>query len=155
MSLRKSFRKKWNWYKLSIPQKGLFLYKLKQMNPSVSTLFHEAERLDNRSLDIFIDSIVSLRVRREVSNKQKEEASLLEKINKGLSLKQVERFKMLNKKRLDETLTTSEYDELLVLLEKTEKFNTIRVKHLSALARLRNVSVRELMKQLDIKASNG
>lgn len=125
------------------------------MNPSVSTLFHEAERLDNRSLDIFIDSIVSLRVRREVSNKQKEEASLLEKINKGLSLKQVERFKMLNKKRLDETLTTSEYDELLVLLEKTEKFNTIRVKHLSALARLRNVSVRELMKQLDIKASNG
>lgn len=155
MSLRKLFRKKWNWYKLSIPQKGLFLYKLKQMNPSVSTLFHEAERLDNRSLDIFIDSIVSLRVRREVSNKQKEEASLLEKINKGLSLKQVERFKMLNKKRLDETLTTSEYDELLVLLEKTEKFNTIRVKHLSALARLRNVSVRELMKQLDIKASNG
>ena len=125
------------------------------MNPSVSTLFHEAERLDNRSLDIFIDSIVSLRVRREVSNKQKEEASLLEKINKGLSLKQVERFKMLNKKRLDETLTTSEYDELLVLLEKTEKFNTIRVKHLSALARLRNVSVRELMKQLDIKAHNG
>lgn len=125
------------------------------MNPSVSTLFHEAERLDNRSLDIFIDSIVSLRVRREVSNKQKEEASLLEKINKGLSLKQVEQFKMLNKKRLDETLTTSEYDELLVLLEKTEKFNTIRVKHLSALARLRNVSVRELMKQLDIKASNG
>lgn len=125
------------------------------MNPSVSTLFHEAERLDNRSLDIFIDSIVSLRVRREVSNKQKEEASLLEKINKGLSLKQVERFKMLNKKRLDETLTTSEYDELLVLLEKTEKFNTIRVKHLSALARLRNVSVRELMKQLDIKAYNG
>ena len=125
------------------------------MNPSVSTLFHEAERLDNRSLDIFIDSIVSLRVRREVSNKQKEEASLLEKINKGLSLKQVEQFKMLNKKRLDETLTTSEYDELLVLLEKTEKFNTIRVKHLSALARLRNVSVRELMKQLDIKAYNG
>ena len=155
MSLRKLFKNKWNWYKLSIPQKGLFLYKLKQMNPSVSTLFHEAERLDNRSLDIFIDSIVSLRVRREVSNKQKEEASLLEKINKGLSLKQVERFKMLNKKRLDETLTTSEYDELLVLLEKTEKFNTIRVKHLSALARLRNVSVRELMKQLDIKASNG
>jgi hypothetical protein len=131
------------------------LYKFKDMSPSISTLFHEVERLDNRSLDIFIDSIVSLRVRREVSNKQKEEALLLEKINKSLPLKQVERFRMLNKKRLDETLTTSEYDELLVLLEKTEKLNANRVKHLSALARLRNVTVRELMKQLDINASNG
>jgi hypothetical protein len=131
------------------------LYKFKDMSPSVSTLFHEVERLDNRSLDIFIDSIVSLRVRREVSNKQKEEALLLEKINKSLPLKQVERFRMLNKKRLDEILTTSEYDELLVLLEKTEKLNTNRVKHLSALARLRNVTVRELMQQLDINAANG
>jgi hypothetical protein len=131
------------------------LYKFKDMSPSISTLFHEVERLDNRSLDIFIDSIVSLRVRREVSNKQKEEALLLEKINKSLPLKQIERFRMLNKKRLDETLTTSEYDELLVLLEKTEKLNVNRVKHLSALARLRNVPVRELMKQLDINAVNG
>ncbi len=125
------------------------------MNSSVNNLFHEVERLDNRSLDIFIDSIVSLRVRREVSDKQKEEALLLEKINKSLPLKQVERFRMLNEKRLNEALITSEYDELMVLLEKTEKLNTNRVKHLSALARLKNVPVRELMKQLDINAING
>ena len=125
------------------------------MNSSVNNLFHEVERLDNRSLDIFIDSIVSLRVRREVSDKQKEEALLLEKVNKSLPLKQVERFRMLNEKRLNEALITSEYDELMVLLEKTEKLNTNRVKHLSALARLKNVPVRELMKQLDINAING
>lgn len=125
------------------------------MNSSVNNLFQEVERLDNRSLDIFIDSIVSLRVRREVSDKQKEEALLLEKINKSLPLKQVERFRMLNEKRLNEALITSEYDELMVLLEKTEKLNTNRVKHLSALARLKNVPVRELMKQLDINAING
>ncbi len=125
------------------------------MSTTISTLFHEVERLDNRSLDIFIDNVMSLRVRREVSNQQRQEALLLEKINKSLPLKQVERFRMLNKKRLDETLTASEYDELLILLEKTEKLNTNRVKHLSALARLRNVSVRELMKQLDINLANG
>jgi hypothetical protein len=125
------------------------------MSLSVNTLFHEVERLDNRSLDIFIDSIVSLRVRREVSNQQIQEALLLEKINKSLSLKQVERFRMLNEKRLDGKISPPEYDELLVLLEKTEKLNTNRVKHLSALARLRNVPVRELMKQLDINAING
>lgn len=125
------------------------------MSPTISTLFHEVERLDNRSLDIFIDNVMSLRVRREVSNKQRQEALLLEKINKSLPLKQVERFRMLNKKRLDETLTASEYDELLILLEKTEKLNTNRVKHLSALARLRNVPIRELMMQLDINLANG
>jgi len=88
------------------------------MSPTISNLFHEVERLDNRSLDIFIDNVMSLRVRREVSNKQRQEALLLEKINKSLRLKQVERFRMINKKRLDETLTASDYDELLIFLEK-------------------------------------
>jgi hemerythrin-like domain-containing protein len=125
------------------------------MNSSVSTLFHEAERLDNRSLDVFIDNILSLRVRREVSNIQKEEASLLEKINKSLSLKQVERFRILNQRRLEDTISTTEYDELLVLLEKTEKLNSNRIKHLVSLARLRNVSVLELMNQLNISPING
>lgn len=125
------------------------------MNPNINTLFHEVERLDNRSLDIFIENVMSLRVRRDVSDKQRQEAILLEKINKSLSLKQVERFRMLNNKRLEETLTSTEYDELLILLEKTEKLNVSRIKHLSTLARLRNVSVRELMKQLDINLVNG
>ena len=125
------------------------------MNATINTLFHEAERLDNRSLDIFIDSIVSLRVRREISNKQKEEALLLEKINKGLSLKQVERFKILDQKRFDEVLTNEEYQELSVLVEKIENLNVRRLKHLIALSKLRDVSVRELVKQLNLSPNNG
>ena len=125
------------------------------MNAAINTLFHEAERLDNRSLDIFIDSIVSLRVRREVSNEQKEEALLLEKINKGLSLKQIERFKILDQKRFDELLTNVEYSELSVLVEKIENSNVRRLKHLIALAKLRCVSVKELVKQLNLSPNNG
>ena len=125
------------------------------MNAAISTLFHEAERLDNRSLDIFIDSVMSLRVRREVSNKQKEEALLLEKINKGLSLRQVERFKILDQKRFDEVLTNEEYQELSVLVEKIENLNVRRLKHLIALSKLRNVTVRELVKQLNLSPNNG
>ena len=125
------------------------------MNAAINTLFHEAERLDNRSLDIFIDSIMSLRVRREVSNTQKEEAFLLEKINKGLSLKQLERFKMLDQKRFNELLTNEEYSELSVLVEKIERLNVRRLKHLISLAKLRNVPVRELIKQLNLSPNNG
>jgi hypothetical protein len=120
------------------------------MSPAVNTLFHEVERLDNRSLDNFITNIISLRVRRDTPNTQKEEASLLEKINKSLPFEQVDRLRKLNQKRIESGISEQENAELLVLLEKTEKLNVSRLKHITALARLRNVSVRELMKQLGI-----
>ena len=88
------------------------------MNSSLSALFHEAERLDNRSLDTLIANIISLRVQRETSDYQKTEAFLLKKINKSLSIDQIERFKILNQKRLDETISSQEYSELLVLLRR-------------------------------------
>ena len=125
------------------------------MNRAITTLFHEVERLDTHSLDVFIDSLISLRVRRDVPKQQKDEALLLAKINKSLPLKQVERFRFLNAKRLEKQLTTEENEELLSLLEKTEKLNANRIKHLATLARLRNVSIRELMKQLNIRPQNG
>jgi hypothetical protein len=53
---------------------------------SISTLVHQVEHLDNRSLDKFISNIINIRVRRNINNQQKEEAKLLEKINKGLPL---------------------------------------------------------------------
>lgn len=120
------------------------------INSSVATLFHEAEQLDNRSLDAFIAIILSLRIQRETPDKQKEEAILLKKINKSLSIEQIERFRALNQKRIGGDISEQEYSELLILLEKVEKLNVNRLKYLTTLARLRNVSVRELMNQLDI-----
>jgi hypothetical protein len=120
------------------------------MSPAVNTLFHEVERLDNRSLDNFITNIISLRARRDTPNTQKEEALLLEKINKSLPFEQVDRLRKLNQKRVKSDISEQENAELLVLLEKIEKLNVSRLKHITALARLRNVSVRELMKQLGI-----
>lgn len=123
------------------------------MNSSLSALFHEAERLDNRSLDALIANILSLRIQRETPDNQKKEAFLLKKINKSLSIDQIERFKVLNQKRLDETISAEEYAELLILLDKIEKLNVSRLKYLTSLARLRQVPVRELMKQLGISGS--
>lgn len=120
------------------------------INSSVATLFHEAEQLDNRSLDAFIDNILSLRTQRETPDKQKEEAILLKKINKSLSIEQIERFRAFNQKRIEGNISEQEYSELLILLEKVEKLNVNRLKYLTTLARLRNISVRELMNQLDI-----
>lgn len=120
------------------------------MSSSVANLFQEVERLDNRSLDDFINNILLLRVQRRTSDKQKEEADLLKKINKSLSIPQIERFRALDEKRLDGEITEQEYTELGVLIEKIEKLNVTRLKYLISLAQLRGVTVRELMSQLGI-----
>lgn len=120
------------------------------MTSSIASLFQEVERLDNRSLDTFIDNVLSLRVQRKTSDKQKEEADLLKKINKSLSIPQIERFRYLNEKRLDGEITEQEHTELGVLIEKIEKLNVTRLKYLISLAQLRGVTVRELMSQLGI-----
>jgi hypothetical protein len=117
---------------------------------SVISLYQEAERLDNSTLDTFIANILALRKRRDLTENQQKEAILLKKINKSLSIEQIERFRLLNEKRIGELLTDFEYNELLVLVEKIEKLNVTRLKYLTELAQLRGISVRELMAQLGI-----
>lgn len=123
------------------------------MSSHVYTLLQEAERLDNRTLDDFIGHVLSLRARR--SHSGKEEAALLEKINKGLPLAQAQRLRVLNQKRQTTSLTQQEQAELLTLVEKSERLTVSRLKRLTALARLRNVSVRELMVQLGVGTTGG
>lgn len=118
------------------------------MNPQVTTLLREVDRLDNRALDDFITDVISLRVQR--SHTPAEEARLLEKINKGLPVDQVRRLRALNQKRKESSLNPSEQSELVGLVEKSEKYTVKRLKYLIALARLRGVSVRELMAELGI-----
>jgi Rad3-related DNA helicase len=120
------------------------------MDSSVATLYNEAERLDNRSLDAFISNILSLRIQRGVSDEQKREVILLKKINKSLSIDQMNRFRVLNEKHADNKISEKEYSELGVLVEKIEKINVTRLKYLIELAQLRKTTVKQLMNQLGI-----
>ena len=120
------------------------------MTATVASLFQEAERLDNRSLDTFIGHILSLRVQRKTSDKQEEEAILLKKINKSFSTKEIDRFNVLHEKQLENNITEQEDAELGILIEKIEKLNVKRLKYLISLAQLRNTTVRDVMKQLGL-----
>jgi hypothetical protein len=120
---------------------------------TLSTLYQEADRLDNQSLDAFIAQIMSMRLRREVSDGQKKEADLLKKINQSLSIPEINQFRFLNNKRVETGVSEQEQVELVRLLEKIEKLTVNRIKYLTQLARLRNISVRELMNQLGINTS--
>jgi hypothetical protein len=93
---------------------------------------------------------MSVRIRRDYPDMSTNEAALIQKINKGLGKVQAHRFELLRQKHENSTISDAERQELSRLLERVEKLNTNRLKHLSALASLRNVSVRELMQKMGI-----
>jgi hypothetical protein len=79
------------------------------------------------------------------------EAELLQKIKQGLPAETQRRLDLLTAKRRAETLTDEEYEELLALVDEIELRDAKRVEYLAELAQLRNVSLRALMQQLDIR----
>lgn len=78
------------------------------------------------------------------------ETELLLKINQGFAPAPQQRYDELLEKRDARTLTPAEYQELLDLTNQAEAFNVERVQALSDLARLRQVSLPEVMRQLGL-----
>jgi 5'-deoxynucleotidase YfbR-like HD superfamily hydrolase len=60
------------------------------------------------------------------------------------------RFNQLRRKLQNETISEREYEELLSLWQEVERRNVERLRALIELAKLRGVSVQELMRQLGI-----
>lgn len=79
------------------------------------------------------------------------ETELLLKINQGFPPAQQQRYDELLEKRDARTLTPEEYQELLALTDQVEAFNVERVQALADLARLRQVSLPEVMRQLGLE----
>lgn len=78
------------------------------------------------------------------------ETALLLKINQGFAPAPRQRYDELLEKRDARTLTPAEYQELLALTDQVEAFNVERVQALADLARLRQVSLPEVMRQLGL-----
>jgi hypothetical protein len=79
-----------------------------------------------------------------------EETSLLSKINEGLPQATWRRFHELNGKRQAETIATPEHAELLDLINQVELYGANRLGYLNQLAKLRSVTLDEVMTQLGI-----
>jgi len=97
-------------------------------------------QLNAGELDQLMSQVISLRAKRKSPCLSKKETELLLKINKELPVKTQKRFDELNKKRQAETLTPSEHKELLSLIERIEKSDSVRIGHLAELARIRGIS---------------
>lgn len=80
------------------------------------------------------------------------EAELLQNINLGLSEVQWQRYHTLVAKRRAETLTPQEHQELIEMSDQIERANARRIESLVELAKLRQTSLENLMRDLGITA---
>jgi hypothetical protein len=115
-------------------------------------LLEAVDQLDQTALEAFVQEVLALRAKRRAPSLPEVESELLERINRGVPSDLQARYDSLIAKRRAESLTSGEYEELQHLTDQVEGLNVERVAALVELARLRQVSIDELLAQLGIQA---
>jgi hypothetical protein len=78
------------------------------------------------------------------------ELELLQKINQALPVELQQQYNDLSAKMRSQTITPEEHQDLLKLIDVVEQADGDRLQHLIQLSQLRNISLAELMEQLQI-----
>ncbi|MCB0839316.1 MAG: STAS/SEC14 domain-containing protein [Bacteroidetes bacterium] len=117
---------------------------------SFQDLLKGVEQLELNELEDFLGKVLKLRAKKLAPSLPAKEAQLLEIINKAIPASLSDQFIELDKKRNAETLTHKEHEELIEIVKKIESLNAERMEALAELANIRQVSLKDLMKQLDI-----
>jgi len=118
---------------------------------SSDDLFKVVEQLETPELERFVSLLLNLKARRTAPSLPPREAELLAKINQGLPVALTSRYHKLIDKRRADTIAEDEYEELLQLTDQVEILHAQRIEHLAELARLRGISLAEVMQQLGIQ----
>lgn len=117
----------------------------------IDQLLEGVAQLDTAELRQFLTRANLLLAQRQDVALPSSESDLLQKINQGLPSDTQRRYDELREKLRSEDLSPEEHGELLELVDVVEQAHADRLQHLIALSQLRQVSLDELMKQLDIR----
>jgi hypothetical protein len=121
------------------------------MEMTVSEILNSAKSLENKKLDELFSALFALRLQRNGTTVLSDlETNLLRNINTEFNPTSLDRLKYLDWKMEFGALTSSEESELLQLAEAFENYSVERLKHLSQLAMLRQVSIDQLIAQLGL-----
>ena len=114
-------------------------------------LLQAALQMPREELDRFVARLFALKARQETPGLSEREAEILMRINQGpLSAKQGRLNELIDKRQAG-TITAKELRELKALTDQIEQSDAERLKMLTELAHLRNVSLRKLIKELGLK----
>lgn len=118
---------------------------------SIEELLEAVSQLSKPDLEQLVQQALALRAQRQAPSLPHAEAELLQKINQGIPPQTQDRYTTLIAKRKAAALTTDEYAELLQLTDHIENLEARRMEYLTELARLRQVSLDNLMQQLGVR----
>ena len=124
-----------------------------QIEIDLDEVLKSVAQLEQNELEQVVTQLIALQARRRAASLSLAETDLLQRINQGLPLTLRSRYEELNAKLHEETITLAEHAELLQLADQIEQADAERLRHLIALAQLREVSVDTLMDQLGIRQS--
>ncbi len=119
---------------------------------SAEELLKAVEQLSAQELEQFFDKIVKMRAQQSAPRLSLQESELIARINQPMALDIRQQYDDLIAKRRASSLTKKEHEELLRLTNEVEKSDAERVHCLVELARIRNLSIDDLMNQLGIQA---
>lgn len=120
---------------------------------SLGKLFEKFEELSPNEVEIALERLLSIRASQKAPALGKQETALLQQINDGLSQEELEELKVLIAKREAEEISETELPRLILLTEKMERLNVERMQLIAELSSIRNMSIRDLIKELDIRAA--
>ncbi|MDQ3687467.1 MAG: STAS/SEC14 domain-containing protein [Acidobacteriota bacterium] len=115
-------------------------------------LLNAALQMSRPELEQFVAKLFALKARQETPSLSERETELLMKINQGLPSATQQRLNELIHRRQAETISSKELRELKQLTDRIEKSDAKRLELLIELARLRNVPLKKLIKQLGLKS---
>ena len=116
-------------------------------------LLSKLDELSPVEVDLALEKLLSIKANLRAPALGLEETALLQQINAGMSEEEREELDHLIDKREAEELQEDELPRLISLTEKMERLNVERMQLLADLSAIRNVSIRELMEELQILAA--
>lgn len=122
-----------------------------KINIDLNQLLVGVEQLETADLEAFFEQVSLLLAQRKAPSLSAKETELLQEINRGVPTEIQQLYDNLRIKLRSETITSEEHKELLTLVETVEQTDAKRLESLIVLSQLRQISLPELMKQLDIQ----
>ena len=122
-----------------------------QIEIDLDEVFKSVAQLEPNELEQVVNRLLAIQARQRAVSLSTTETDLLQQINQGLPPTIRPRYEELNAKLHEETITPAEHEELLQLSDQIEQADAERLRHLIALAQLRQVSIDTLMDQIGIR----
>ncbi|MCB9291284.1 MAG: hypothetical protein H6560_28515 [Lewinellaceae bacterium] len=128
-----------------------------QIPPDLEERLRESAAEAGMDIDQYVIEILKGKVKPGPSKEltlQEKERSLLQKINLGIPVATWKRYNYLKSLRDKEQLDPEEHAELIRISDQIEEANAERMRNLVELSKLKQISLKELMDSLGIKAGS-